>query len=165
MPPPATFDLVESFARRRGAHVEIVLADPKAEIADLSAAVRLRQGPRAVQALGELTESPTGRRLTIRVPAGELRNGVWTLELHDGTEVSQKLAARLLVQGQRPVVLLWGAKGTGSQLPPVRSTRTAKQHIAETGSRVLDRALSVLPEDRARAVRAQVRTRARRILR
>src|SRR4051794_26554073 len=124
MPPPTTFDLVESFARRRGGDVEIVLAEPKADIATSSATVQLRRGSATVRAAAELVTDADGRRLIIRAPRERFTDGIWTLQLLEDGEVVQGLAARLLVQGQRPLVLLWGAKARATRLPPVRRPRT-----------------------------------------
>jgi hypothetical protein len=163
MPPPATFDLVDSFARRRGADVEIVLADPQTETTSGAVSVRLAQGERAVEARAELEDAPAGRRLTVRAPRSEVADGIWTLELSSASG-PQQLAARLLVQGERPLVLLWGAKAGRTRLPDVKGLAARKRKAAHVGGQVLDRALAVLPEEKRRALRAQARTTARRVL-
>jgi hypothetical protein len=162
LPPPAEFDLVDSFARRRGDDVEVVLADPKTELIGADHAVVLRRGQAAVEAIGQFADSGTTRRLTIRAPRSRFANGTWSLAVRrpDGREAP--LAARLLVQGERPLVLLWGAKGGRSETPPAHTG--ARRRALSTGRRVLDRALSRLPEARAAQVRGQVRLAARRLL-
>jgi hypothetical protein len=163
LPPPAEFDLVDSFARLRGADVEIVLAEPKTELLESTVTVRLRQGARSADGTGEVTTGPTGRRLTVRIPRADLADGIWSLQVRRGDDTVAPLAARLLVQGRRPVVLLWGAKGNASATPKPQR-RDAVARVASVGGRALDRALTVLPDERARQVRGQARKAARRLL-
>src|SRR3954454_15049936 len=163
LPPPAEFDLVDSFARLRGADAEIVLGDPKTELIGVEQTVRLAQGKRRIDAAAEMSESPVGRRLTVRVPRNRLSNGVWSLRVVHADGSVAPLAARLLVQGRRPLVLLWGAQGKTSQVPAGRPS-DVKRRVATTGARVLDRALTVLPDEKAARVRKQVRTAARKVL-
>jgi hypothetical protein len=162
-PPPAEFDLVDSFARRRGADVEIVLAEPKTELAVTTATVQLRQGKRSADATGDFAESAAGRRLTVRVRRAELSDGTWSLAVRKDDGSIAPLAARLLIQGDRPVVLLWGAQGARTQVPTGRPD-DPKRKALSSGARLLDRALSVLPEDRAKTMRKQARRAARRVL-
>ena len=65
------------------------------------------------------------------------------------------------MQGERPLVLLWGAKGSSS-IEPLPTSPAAKR-AAAAGGRVLDRALTVLPDDRAKQVRGRIRRIARRV--
>lgn len=164
LPPPAGFDLVGSYARRRGSDVEIVLAEPKSEILDSSVVVRLARGKKSVEATGALADEPGGRRLVVRAPRAALSDGNWTLTLrgHDGSP--EPLAARLLVQGERPVVLLWGAKDKASLQPANRSALSTKQRAAATAGRALDRALTLLPDEQAKKIRSGARTAARKVL-
>lgn len=163
LPPPAEFDLVDSFARLRGADAEIVLAAPKTELADSGVAVRLAHGGRTVEAPASVSGDDAGRRLTVRVARSRLADGIWSLSVirPDGSEAP--LAARLLVQGRRPLVLLWGAKGGRSHVPKGRPNDPRRRAL-RAGSRAFDRALAVLPEDRARRVRATARAAARKVL-
>jgi len=163
LPPPAEFDLVDSFARLRGADAEIALGDPKTELVGVEQTVRLSQGRRRIDAAAEMSDSPTGRRLTVRVPRSRLSDGIWSLQVVHADGSVAPLAARLLVQGRRPLVLLWGAHGGKSQVPAGRPT-DVKRRVAATGARVLDRALTLLPEEKAARVRQQVRTTARKVL-
>jgi hypothetical protein len=116
-PPPAAFDLVGSYARRRDTDVELVLTEPKIELVDSPAVVELRKDDAVVEATGELVEAAGVRRLTVRAPRAQLSDGVWTLALRRTDDAPHRLEARLLVQGARPLVLLWGAKTPASFLP------------------------------------------------
>jgi hypothetical protein len=165
MPPPATFDLVDSCARLRGPDVEIVLGAPKTELSQAGAVIRLKLGDRSVDAAGELVESPTGPLLTVRAPRALLSDGIWSMTTRADDDRFVPLAARLLVQGERPLVLLWGAKGGNTHLPPKRGAAAAvKRRAVRTGARALDGVLSVLPDEQARTVRQRARRAARRVL-
>jgi hypothetical protein len=156
LPPPATFDLVDSFARRR---------DPKTELIEANAVVRLKYGKRSVDAAGQLVQSPAGRRLTVRAPRNQFVNGIWSMSVQTEADGFVPLAARLLVQGDRPLVLLWGATPGRTVLPPVRAVPvTPKQRAAAVGGRALDSVLSVLPDEKASVVRKKARQAARRVL-
>jgi hypothetical protein len=163
LPPPAEFDLVDSFARLRGTEAEIVLAEPKTEIADDGVSVRLQQGGQSLDAPAEATDSGLGRRLVVRVPRNRLTDGTWSLAVVRPDGSIAPLAARLLVQGARPLVLLWGAKAGKTQEPAGRPN-DPKIRAARAGARVLDRALTPLPADKAKQIRRQARQLARKIL-
>jgi hypothetical protein len=159
MPPPAAFDLVDSFARLRGSSIELVLADAKLDEAPGAPSVILAKGKHSVTAAGELTDNAGTRHLVVRAPRASLSDGVWTIAVQGIGAETLRMEARLLVQADRPLVLLWGAKAGPTQAP---SARTRK--LASRGGRVLDRGLSVLPPQKAAAARAAIRRRARKIL-
>jgi hypothetical protein len=160
LPPPAEFDLVDSFARLRGSDAEIVLANPKTEIAGADTAVRLESGSRTVDA--QAAADAQGR-LVVRVRRNQLDDGIWRLAVvRGGTDVAP-LAARLLVQGARPLVLLWGAEGNKTRVPG-RRRNARRQRVVEIGTDMVDRALTVLPPQRAAAVRKRIRRTARKLL-
>lgn len=161
MPPPASFDLVGSFARRRGSDVEIVLAKPQVT-GSASATVALSKGGSTVQADGELAEDEAGGKLVVRAPRSEFSDGIWTMVLRSD-EGNKPLAARLLVQGERPLVLLWGAKTNPSVRAPQRAS-AGKRRAAATAGRALDRALAALPEDKAMQLRSRARRTAQKVL-
>lgn len=115
-PPQASgFDLVNSFAHRTGSEIRLVLADPAVEVPPEAAFV-LRRGGTDVRGEGELAVDDAGRRLVVRAPLAELTNGEWSLHLAADGGPAQ-LDCRLLVQGERPPVLLWGASALPSRLP------------------------------------------------
>lgn len=111
LPPTGAVDLTASFARRRGSHVEIVLADPTVAVA--APTLVLTAPDLTHSAPAQLTDGPTGRRLVARIPRGSLTNGTWRLALradNGDADADMEVDARLLVQDERPVVLLWGAR-------------------------------------------------------
>ncbi|SHH23030.1 hypothetical protein SAMN05443575_3486 [Jatrophihabitans endophyticus] len=163
LPPSADFDLVGSYARRRGADVEIVLADPKENLAGVEA-LTLTCGDRKAVATAALSTQPSGSALVARLPRGKVRDGIWNVALGKNVRNAQRLNARLLVQGDRPLVLLWGDRTRGSLVPANAYPRTAKQRVASTAGQVADRALAQLPADRARRIRTTLRASARRVL-
>jgi hypothetical protein len=161
MPPPAAFDLVDSFVRRRGTEIELVLANAKLEESVSTPDVILAQGSKTVTATGVLTTSGKERHLVARAPRASLVDGVWTIAVQTSAEDKQMMQARILVQGQRPLVLLWGAKH-GETTQPKRVT--PKQRLAATGGKALDVGLSLLPPSRAQSIRVAARNRARKLL-
>jgi len=163
LPPPAEFDLVDSFARLRGTDVEIVLAEPKTDLAGGGLTVRLALAGRSVDGEARADESADARRLVVRVPRRQLSDGSWSLAVVRPDGDVAPLAARLLVQGARPLVLLWGANGGRSAVPKGRYD-DPKRRAARAGAKALDRALTVLPEERATRLRKQAHAAARRLL-
>jgi hypothetical protein len=160
LPPPAAVDLVSSYARRRGADVEIVLADPKGELAE-DAAIVLVKERRSVPATTQVVHDADGTKLLVRAPMQRLGNGLWSLRL-GANRSAPAVDARLLVQGARPVVLLWGATAPES-LTPVKHLR-GRQRAAASAGQLLDKVLSVLPDEQAGKIREQARRAARRTL-
>lgn len=124
-PPEAAIDLVDSYARRLGDEVEVVLSDPDGVVAPRST-VELRRGEQRHRASAEVVDDERGRRALVRVPRADLRNGTYALRLlPDASDASDgpdgpdglPLGCRLLVQGDRPLVLLWGQSATPSMTP------------------------------------------------
>lgn len=163
LPPPAGFDLVGSFARRRGSDVELVLSKPTTQISQSPGTVTLRKGNASVEATAEFSDGPGGPKLTMRAPRDRFADGVYSLTLQLGAGSHQELDARLLVQGERPIVLLWGATGYKSMIPTARSDDSKRRAAAKAG-KALDRALTVLSEDKAKKVRSRARKVARKVL-
>ena len=165
LPPTAAIDLVSSYARRRGADVEIVLAKPKLSHGNQGLSLTLGKARVSVPASAELVEHDGEQRLVARAPRSRLTDGTWSLVLKTaGADGSERVDARLLVQGDRPLVLLWGATGKSSRLPDRHSRLTRTRRVAAVGGAALDRVLEVLPPERAATVRAGARTFARRVL-
>jgi hypothetical protein len=165
LPPPATLDLVGSYARRRGDAVELVLARSDLPSASGLIVVRLTNGASTVTGTAEVREAAEGSDVVGSVPANALKDGIWTIGLGgQGDDEFAPVTARLLVQGPRPVVLLWGEKGTASKAPLGRAG-AVRLRVVAAGSKALDAGLKVLPPNRADQVRAAVHKVARSVLR
>ncbi len=164
LPPPAGFDLVGSFARRRGTDVEIILARPGTALAR-SIELRLTKGSRSATGTAVLTEKAGEPRLEIRIERNALSNGSWRLRARDESRSTKKVPARLLVQGDRPLVLLWGSDDPVSLIPVRRYRVGTRQWAAGKLGSMLDAALRIAPDARAARIRAAIRRTARRALR
>lgn len=114
-PPAADVDLVDSYARLVGEEVEVVLADPGPSIGD-GATVVLRGRSGAHRGTVALLDGDGGRRGVARFERSALSDGQYAVLLEAGAD-ERPLGCRLLVQGARPLVLLWGAEAPTSQLP------------------------------------------------
>ena len=114
--PPATeVDLIDSYARLAGEQVEVVLADPGPGIGD-GVTVVLRGRRSAQRATLALLDEDCGRRGVVRFERSTLSDGEYAaLLVTDAGELP--LGCRLLVQGARPLVLLWGGDSSKSRLP------------------------------------------------
>lgn len=161
LPPNVAFDLINSHARLRDLTVEIVLCAPT--LAASKGVLVLSKGEKVVQGRVRLISDEAGGRLVAHVPRRRLGNGIWSLTMRSraGDELLQ---ARLLVQSERPLVLLWGAETHKSSVP-IRRLNTPKRRAVRTANRALDEVLALLPPDRAGQVRAQALGAARRLLR
>lgn len=162
-PPPASIDLVGSYARRRGPDVELVLWAPS-EAQDATS-LELQREAGVVPAPVELITDERGVRLVARAPRAQLSDGQWALALlrPDGRRAT--VQARLLVQGERPVVLLWGARGNSSEVDAGPDVVPARTRLVGAGGWLLDSALRPLPARQAVAARRALRRTARRVLR
>lgn len=163
LPPKASFDLVGSFARRQGAEVEVVLADPIHPVLPGAEVVFSRAGVHVVGTCSWIDTDGGPGKLVVRAPRSGFGDGRWRLQLRHADD-TRRLNARLLVQGDRPLVLLWGSKNLitdGASLRP----RPRPRPVVVAGGSALDGALAVLPERIAGKVRAQVRTAVRKVVR
>ncbi|NYG56873.1 hypothetical protein [Nocardioides perillae] len=167
-PPQAAIDLVDSYARRVGDDVEVVLSDPD-HVVSSGDVVELRRGEQRHRARAEVVDDDRGRRALVRVARGELRNGTYALRRVGGSRGAGDvgdgpaedvpevlpLGCRLLVQGERPLVLLWGQRATPS-MTPVPHPRGRDGDAASTaggGTRARRRAVAVARRVRARLSR------------
>ncbi len=149
-PPAADVDLVDSYARQLGGEVELVLASPGPEVGD-GATLVLRRGDASHRGTLGLLDDDGGRRGVVRFGRSALTDGQYTVLLADGAD-ERPLGCRLLVQGARPLVLLWGAEASKSRLPvpherpqagrtPVRRARS----LAGRTKRAVSRRVRSLP--------------------
>lgn len=166
LPPPATLDLVGSFARRNGSDVDLLLARSDLPNSTGALVVHLARGSKSVTGTASVRESGEGSDVVAKVPAKHLSDGTWTIRLGvKGDDETVPVTARLLVQGQRPVVLLWGEKDPKSAVPTSRGASTVARRVAVSGSKVLDAGLKVLPDPAAAKVRTSVKKVAKSVLR
>lgn len=154
-PPKATFDLIDSYAHLVGDDVRIVLHEPRFDIAE-PAALRLIQGKRQRQAEVRVTDGATGRHVVATISRDGLTDGTWNLRLRT-EDRNARLNVRLLVQGDRPLVLLWGAEPLPSRLPVPHPRGGVAAAVAARGQDLARKALTRLPDERAEAVRRAVR--------
>ena len=166
LPPPATLDLVGSFARRNGPAVDLLLARSDLPSSTGPLVVHLARGSHAVTGTASVRQTSTGTDVVASVPAKHLTDGTWSIRLGvDGDDETVPVSARLLIQGERPVVLLWGEKAGKTALPVARrGSGTVARRVARGGSKALDAGLKGLPEPAATKVRSTVRKVARTVL-
>lgn len=136
-PPAADVDLVNSFARLLDDEVEVVLADPGPElVAGSTIVLRARNGVH--RGTLALNNGARGRRGVVRFQRAALTDGQYVLRMETGA-TQWPLGCRLLVQGPRPLVLLWGTKALPSRLPVPhrrpRAKRTPAQRVRSLGGR------------------------------
>lgn len=155
--PEAVIDLVNSYARLDGADVEMVLRDPRVDVTDESIVV-LRRAQRRVKAPVRRLSDEHGTRLLVRAPRASLGDGSWTLRLQSGDE-NVPLEVRLLVQGDRPLALLWGARRPQSTLPRPHERRrgAAQPRTRSLPRRAAAKGVTMLPQHWEQAVRRQLR--------
>jgi len=114
-PDSAILDLVNSYARRLADRIEVVLADPAPALAAEGAVMVLRRDGRRVRSDAGLVDDARGRRLVASFPADQVGDGQWRVIVRAAGERTAP-GVRLLVQGPRPVVLLWGDRPTRPQV-------------------------------------------------
>jgi hypothetical protein len=166
LPPPATLDLVGSFARRNGSDVDLLLARSDLPNSTGPLVVHLARGSKSVTGTASVRESGEGSDVVASVPAEHLGDGTWSIRLGvEGDDETVPVTARLLVQGQRPVVLLWGEKGQKSAVPTPKPAQTVARRVAASGGKALDVGLKVLPDPAADKARTVLRKVARTVLR
>lgn len=136
-PPAAEVDLVDSCARLVGGDVEVLLADPGPGIGD-GATVVLRGRGGVHRGTLTLVDGDRGRRGVVRFERSALTDGQYAVRLEADSD-ERPLGCRLLVQGARPLVLLWGAEAPKSRLPvPHRrplARRTPVQRVRSIAGR------------------------------
>ncbi len=179
LPPPSTIDLVGSFSRLDGSEVEVVLSGP-AEHLRQETTVTFAKGAQRVPGQASWSDQSERGELTLRAPRDHFNNGSWGILLG---EQRVRIGARLLIQGERPTVLLWGAKSSPSRLAdpnPERLARVAaakarraakeqelkrpSRRAASAAGKALDRALAPLPSSSAAKIRSGIRKAARKVL-
>jgi hypothetical protein len=114
-PASAPVNLVDSYARRRGRRAEVVLAEPNPPLDGDGLVMVLRREDQRLRSPAKLVDDDRGRRLVASFPADDLTDGQWRVILRvAGERVAPPV--RLLVQGRRPMVLLWGSRPARPQV-------------------------------------------------
>jgi hypothetical protein len=102
----APVNRVDSYAVRTGHRVDLVLSDPESSW-DAEVVVVLRRGERRLRSAASLVDDIDGRRLVASFPADALADGQYRAVVRvAGAPV--RTGARLVVDGDLPVVLRWG---------------------------------------------------------
>ncbi|HYO40533.1 MAG TPA: hypothetical protein VER39_12860 [Nocardioidaceae bacterium] len=166
-------ELSSSFAHRvkDDIHVVLQLADERAVA---NASLQLQAGKKVVRV--PATPAATGGRgdrggpvLEVYVPAADLRPGVWRLGLVGSDDGVTALRARLLNSRRQPIALLPGPVPRTLMAPPQRRPAAAaapdgRARAYATASRLANRGLALLPEQRATRYRAVLKKAGRRLL-
>lgn len=121
--PDAPFDLVHSYARLRDSRVEIVLRGGDPATAGVYGEAVLRGDGSKVRGVVSYDEDAHGPRVVVHVARDRLSDGTWSLRLRGDDAPPSATRTRLLVQGKRPLVLLWGGRDGDSRLPAPRAER------------------------------------------
>lgn len=162
---PLAIDHVDSHARLRGDEVEVVLCG-LVDAVDAPTALVFSRAGSTISAPAEVRPTGDTGEVRARTPRRGLSDGHWSIAL--AAQNHRTVDARLLVQGQRPLVLLLGATAPPSVVPASlgeSGSLTTRQRAARVGGRMLDGALRVLPAERAARAREQARSLARAVLR
>ena len=162
---------VGTYARRAGDTVRLQLQLPEAEgLTEPTLRLRRRNGKGRILVAADASPAGQGVFLTASLPREDLRPGLWQIALRPDQEAPFKpLQARLLFNNKQPIALLAGPTPRTEMAPP-RPRSQAPQAAADTGHRarrtavkVVDTALSRLPEERAARYRAALAKAARRV--
>jgi hypothetical protein len=106
---PLELDFLQSYARRDGDAVRLVLTLPKdADVPGRQVFVRFERHDAAVRAAAEVTRAAGRTRLEVAVPRHELPDGLWHLKLRQAGKPRRNLRARLLLHPDQPIALLFG---------------------------------------------------------
>jgi hypothetical protein len=166
-PPELPVELSASYAHRTGEDVRVVLQLAGGAAPD-AAALQLRAGRRVLQVASTSRSTAEGELLEARLPAADLRPGVWRLALVGADQDVRPLEARLLNSRKQPIALLPGPTPRTELAPPERVVPVAvaprRARVYRAASRIADAGLAVLPESRAQRYRAALRKAGHRVL-
>jgi hypothetical protein len=121
-PHPSRIDHVASHVRLRDGQIDLEIVGPQVEISRRHPKLTLRQGPQRVDGRADFIKHDDVRTVSATIPRADLSDGIWRIFLRPGGNRPTRLDARLLVQGQRPLVLLLGAEAQPSLVPGPRVT-------------------------------------------
>jgi hypothetical protein len=163
-------DPVASYASSTPDDVRLVLHLSRAPQVGGTATLRLRTGKRVVRAEATVTEVADGALVEASVPTSKLGKGTWRLSLRGGADTPPlRLQARLVNSPRLPVALVTGPAASTRMPEPAPRTRPRTRPGAPTASRlwlvatkVVDTALSPLPDEQAARLRTMLARAARR---
>lgn len=164
---------VGTYARKSGDTVRLQLQLPDApQLQEPTLRLRARNGKGVVEAPAEVRPAGGGVIVTASMPRADLRPGVWRVALRPEPDGPfRPLQARLLINDRQPVALLSGPVPRTEMAPPRPRTGPSGQTPVErrqdkarrAAVKVVDGALSRLPEERAARYRAALAKAARRV--
>lgn len=164
---------VGTYARKSGDAVRLQLQLPDApELEEPTLRLRARNGKGVVEAPAEVRPAGGGVIVTAGVPREDLRPGVWRVALRPEPDGPfRPLQARLLINDRQPIALLSGPVPRTEMAPPrPRTSPTGptpvvrrQEKARRAAVKVVDGALSRLPEERASRYRAALAKAARRV--
>jgi hypothetical protein len=180
-----TVELSASYAHRAGDDIHVVLSLADEVPADAAARLQLRAGRKVVRVPATPTEpavsaaadgldqsdapeAPSGLVLDARVPAADLRPGVWSVGIVGTDGAVTPVEARLLNSRKQPIALLPGPVPRTILPPPQRTAparpTAARARVYATASKIANRGLSLLPEQQASRYRTVLKKAGRRVL-
>jgi hypothetical protein len=163
---------VGTYARKSGDTVRLQLQLPDApELQEPTLRLRARNGKGVVEAPAEVRPAGGGVIVTASMPRADLRPGVWRVAVRPEPDGPfRPLRARLLINDRQPIALLSGPVPRTEMAPPrprtgpTGPTGLRRQDKARRAAvKVVDGALSRLPEERAARYRAALAKAARRV--
>jgi hypothetical protein len=128
-PPCSRIDHVASHVRLRDGQIELEIVEPQVAISRRHPKLTLRRGRQRVDVRADFIKSDVRRTVSATIPRNDLSDGIWRMVLRPGGNRRTRLDARLLVQGQRPLVLLWGAEAQPSHVPPLETKTSPARRV------------------------------------
>jgi len=168
-PTELSVELSASYAHRVDDDIHLVLQLADDVALDASAQLQLRAGKKVVRVPSTASPADGGQRLDARLPAADLRPGVWRVALVSADRGVLPVEARLLNSRKQPVALLPGPTPRTELAPPqpVQAPATGpggKARAYRAAAQVANRGLQLLPQDKAARYRGILKKAGRRVL-
>jgi hypothetical protein len=130
---------------------------------DLRVRLRRRKGRARVEVAATSAPTGNGALVTARIPRDRLRPGVWQVLVVAGDDV-RRARARLVLAPRRPIALVTGRMPSTTIEPPTRRPRpaaaqeaeSAKPRVEQSARAVAEKALGLLPPERADRYRGKL---------
>jgi hypothetical protein len=159
-------ELSASYANRTDEDIHVVLQLAEELSFPVAPRLQLKAGKRLVRAETTSSLSAAGTTFEARVPAADLRPGVWHLALVGADDEVVGVEARLLNSRKQPVALLPGPVPR-TELPaprPAAAPTSGRVRAYQAAARVANKGLGLLPEQRAARYRSVLKKAGRRVL-